>query len=339
MTSAIEDCFFALNGDEDAQGACGLIDAASAALSVVSSIDARLAPLYTRLEELKYAAEDITEEIRELRGEYAFSPEDMESIEARLDLIHRLKRKYGSTIAEILECFRADCAELNSIEFSEETLMKLQKKLDAAEKEANALADQLSESRKTSGMILSEKVMASLEQLDMPKVRFWVKTEEMPQLGPKGRDSIRFLLSANAGEELRSISKVASGGELSRIMLAMKNVLAENDDIDTLIFDEVDTGVSGRAAQRVAEKIADVSRKKQVLCVTHLPQLAAMADHHFLIEKQEKDGRTYTSVTPLPEADAAKEVARIISGASITDTTLQNARELIRSAQVYKNRI
>jgi len=180
--------------------------------------------------------------------------------------------------------------------------------------------------------------MKSLEQLDMPKVRFSVQIERLDQPGPQGVDLVRFLLSANVGEELRSISRIASGGELSRIMLAMKNVLAESDDIQTLIFDEIDTGVSGRAAQRVAEKLAEVSRNKQVLCVTHLPQLAAMADNHFLIEKSENGGRTYTSVSLLEENEATREIARIISGANITETTLKSAREMIDAAKQFKKR-
>jgi DNA repair protein RecN (Recombination protein N) len=336
MTSAIEESFQALYGDEDAEGACSLINTAGQALSMITSIDGQLQPLYSRIEELKYAAEDIAAEIRDLREEYAYSPEEMESIESRLDLIHKLKRKYGNTIEEILECLSRDQADLNTIEFSEEALHKLQIKLDAAFNETSALAVELSKSRALAGELLSEKIMRSLEQLDMPKVRFAVLIEKLDEMGSAGTDSVRFLLSANAGEEPRSISRIASGGELSRIMLAMKNVLAENDDIQTLIFDEVDSGVSGRAAQRVAEKLAEVSRSKQVLCVTHLPQLAAMADHHFKIEKSEKNGRTYTSVTLLDEGEAANEIARIISGANITETTLKNAYEMIEASRSFK---
>jgi len=336
MTSAIEECYRAVYGDEDIEGACQLINSAADSMSIVASLDERLRPLLSRMEELKYAAEDIAVEIRDLRGEYAYSPDEMENIETRLDLIHKLKRKYGSTIDEILECLERDRNELSEIELSDETIRKLEKRREAAYNEAQSLAAELSESRSRAGELLAERIMKSLEQLDMPKVRFSVQIERLDQMGAHGIDSVRFLLSANVGEELRSISKIASGGELSRIMLAMKNVLAESDDIQTLIFDEVDAGVSGRAAQRVAEKLAEVSKRKQVLCVTHLPQLAAMADHHFLIEKREKSGRTYTSVTLLAENEATSEVARIISGANITENTLKSAREMIDAAKQFK---
>ena len=338
LTAAIEESFRAVYGDEDLEGACQLINSAAESMSVAALIDEKLRPLRSRLEDLKYAAEDIACEIRDLRGEYAYSPEEMENIEARLDLIHKLKRKYGPSIDDILRSLEKDRRELSEIELSDENVRKLEKKREAVLRETQALAEELSESRIRAGKLLSEKIMKSLEQLDMPKVRFSVQIERLDQPGPQGVDLVRFLLSANVGEELRSISRIASGGELSRIMLAMKNVLAESDDIQTLIFDEIDTGVSGRAAQRVAEKLAEVSRNKQVLCVTHLPQLAAMADNHFLIEKSENGGRTYTSVSLLEENEATREIARIISGANITETTLKSAREMIDAAKQFKKR-
>jgi len=338
LTAAIEESFRAVYGDEDLEGACQLINSAAESMSVAALIDEKLRPLRSRLEDLKYAAEDIACEIRDLRGEYAYSPEEMENIEARLDLIHKLKRKYGPSIDDILRSLEKDRRELSEIELSDENVRKLEKKREAVLRETQALAEELSESRIRTGKLLSEKIMKSLEQLDMPKVRFSVQIERLDQPGPQGVDLVRFLLSANVGEELRSISRIASGGELSRIMLAMKNVLAESDDIQTLIFDEIDTGVSGRAAQRVAEKLAEVSRNKQVLCVTHLPQLAAMADNHFLIEKSENGGRTYTSVSLLEENEATREIARIISGANITETTLKSAREMIDAAKQFKKR-
>jgi len=338
LTAAIEESFRAVYGDEDLEGACQLINSAAESMSVAALIDEKLRPLRSRLEDLKYAAEDIACEIRDLRGEYAYSPEEMENIEARLDLIHKLKRKYGPSIDDILRSLEKDRRELSEIELSDENVRKLEKKREAVLRETQALAEELSESRIRAGKLLSEKIMKSLEQLDMPKVRFSVQIERLDQPGPQGVDLVRFLLSANVGEELRSISRIASGGELSRIMLAMKNVLAESDDIQTLIFDEIDTGVSGRAAQRVAEKRAEVSRNKQVLYVTHLPQLAAMADNHFLIEKSENGGRTYTSVSLLEENEATREIARIISGANITETTLKSAREMIDAAKQFKKR-
>ena len=176
---------------------------------------------------------------------------------------------------------------------------------------------------------LSERILTELSQLDMPRVRFVCHFTET-ELGTNGADEVAFYMSANAGESLKPLSKVASGGELARIMLAMKNVLAEQDQVGTLIFDEVDTGVSGRAAQKVAEKLRSVAVSKQVLCVTHLPQLAALASTHFLIAKEERQGRTYTTVTPLDIEGRKQELARIIGGANITDITLKSAEEMLR---------
>ena len=177
--------------------------------------------------------------------------------------------------------------------------------------------------------MLSQRILTELSQLDMPRVQFSCRFQEL-ELTPNGADGVAFYMSANAGEALKPMSKVASGGELARIMLAMKNVLAEKDQVNTLIFDEVDTGVSGRAAQKVAEKLRSVASHKQVLCVTHLPQLAALADTHLLIAKSERDGRTYTSVTPLDLEGRKRELARIIGGANITQTTLKSAEEMLR---------
>ena len=206
---------------------------------------------------------------------------------------------------------------------------RLEKDCIKAEKAAWKAAEELSAARRASGETLSQAILAELQQLDMGKIRFQVDFAEKA-LDPTGMDQVRFLMSANLGEELKPINRIASGGELARIMLAMKNVLSEQDMVGTLVFDEVDTGVSGRAAQKVAEKMARISRHKQVLCVTHLPQLAALADNHLLIAKQERNGRTYTSVTPLDLEGRKRELARIIGGATITETTLKSAEEMLR---------
>jgi len=208
-------------------------------------------------------------------------------------------------------------------------LEKLKIKCKRAEEEAWNCAEELRKSRVHAATLLSERILYELAQLDMPKVQFDCNFTETG-LSANGADSVAFYMSANAGEALKPLSKVASGGELARIMLAMKNVLAERDDIGTLIFDEVDTGVSGRAAQRVAEKLRSVAANKQVLCVTHLPQLAALAQTHLLITKEERSGRTYTTVTPLDIEGRKMELARIIGGTNITETTLKSAEEMLQ---------
>ena len=215
------------------------------------------------------------------------------------------------------------------MEFADDHEERLKKKLKTAEKEAWDAALELRKNRQEAAQRMSGQILTEHSQLDMPKVQFSCEFTQL-ELTPNGADAVAFYMSANAGEALKPMSKVASGGELARIMLAMKNVLAQQDQIATLIFDEVDTGVSGRAAQKVAEKLKSVARNKQVLCVTHLPQIAAMGDTHMLIAKAERDGRTYTSVTPLDYEGRAREVARIIGGAQITETTLQSAREMLQ---------
>ncbi len=220
--------------------------------------------------------------------------------------------------------------ELDEIEFADDHLERLKGKLITAEKAAWDAATQLRNSRKVAAQKLSSQILLELSQLDMPRVQFSCEFTEL-DLCVNGVDAVAFFMSANAGEALKPLSKVASGGELARIMLAMKNVLAQQDQVATLIFDEVDTGVSGRAAQKVAEKLRSVARNKQVLCVTHLPQLAALASTHLLIAKEERDGRTYTTVTPLDLEGRKHELARIIGGTHITETTLRSAEEMLRS--------
>ena len=243
-------------------------------------------------------------------------------------MIHRLRRKYGTTCGEILAYLEKAKNELDEIVFADDTVERLKKKLSIAEREAMDGALTLRDSRITASRTLTERILTELAQLDMPKVQFKFHFEEV-ELSSNGADSVAFYMSANAGEALKPLSKVASGGELARIMLAMKNVLAEQDQVKTLIFDEVDTGVSGRAAQKVAEKLRSVARSKQVLCVTHLPQLAALASTHLLIAKEERAGRTYTTVTPLDVEGRKRELARIIGGANITETTLKSAEEML----------
>ena len=317
-----------LYGGEDTDGAAALLAQAERALSKLNRYTDAFSALQEKVADLMYQVQDAAEEVRDAQKELSFSAEELEQIESRLDVIHKLRRKYGVTCADILAYLENAKRELDEIEFADDHLERLKSKLKKAEKQAWEAALALRESRMAAAQRLSQRILEELAQLDMPRVQFSCEFSQL-ELCANGADAVAFYMSANAGEALKPMSKVASGGELARIMLAMKNVLAEKDCVETLIFDEVDTGVSGRAAQKVAEKLRSVAAHKQVLCVTHLPQMAALAHTHFLIAKQERQGRTYTTVTPLDLEGRKKELARIIGGANITETTLKSAEEML----------
>ena len=324
MNEAV-DCLY---GGDETDGAASLLATAERALARIAKFDDSIASLHARVADLMYQVQDAAEEARDSRDELAYSADELEQIESRLDIIHRLRRKYGTTCQDILDYLEKAKKELDDIEFADDHLEHLKKKLSKAEKAAWDAALALRENRHAVAKTMSERILTELAQLDMPRVQFTCEFTEL-ELTPGGADAVAFYMSANAGEALKPLSKVASGGELARIMLAMKNVLAERDQVATLIFDEVDTGVSGRAAQKVAEKLRSVAAHKQVLCVTHLPQLAALGHTHLLIAKSERDGRTYTTVTPLDTEGRKRELARIIGGTNITETTLKSAEEML----------
>jgi len=328
LMAGVQTAAAALLGGEDSDGAVSLITEAGRSLGKVADWSKQLSAIAERLNTLMYDFQDVAEELRDLREEFEFSPGELEQVETRLDTLYRMKRKYGGSIEDVLAYYEKAQAELDSMVFAEERVAALEEKqkqqLAAAKKAAKALH----EARVAAAKALQKRMIDELTQLDMPRVQF--ECEFTPvELNPTGADGLRFLMSANIGEALKPMSKVASGGELARIMLAMKNVLAENDAVPTLIFDEVDAGVSGRAAQKVANKLADLAKSKQVLCVTHLPQLAARADNHYLVSKHEADGRTYTRVDRLSFEGRTEELARIIGGAEITETTRRSAEEMI----------
>ncbi len=328
LSDGIEEATECLYGGDETDGAAALLAQAQRALGKLSRYTDAYQSLCSRVEDLMYQVQDAAEEVRDALHGLSYSADELEQIESRLDVIHRLRRKYGVTCADILAYLERAKAELDEIEFADDHLERLKLKLKKAEIEAWDAAHTLRANRKAAAEAMSARILTELAQLDMPRVQFVCNFEEL-ELGASGADAVAFYMSANAGEALKPMSKVASGGELARIMLAMKNVLAERDQVNTLIFDEVDTGVSGRAAQRVAEKLKAVAAHKQVLCVTHLPQLAALADTHLLIAKQERQGRTYTTVTPLDFDGRKRELARIIGGANITDITLKSAEEML----------
>ena len=336
LLSAVEGARLALSGDEDSPGAAALLSEAEGAIHGVRNVSGEVSDLAERLTELRCAADDAAEQVRDLLDGLDIEPGALDEVEGRLDVIYRLRKKYGDTMEDMLAYLERCRTELEELQCSSDALARLEKKLAAARKEARALGEVLSQARRAAAEELEGRIQEELRQLDMPKVRFQVEfapKEGEEAMDATGMDQVQFLMSANVGEDLKPIQKIASGGELSRIMLALKNVLAENDDVTTLVFDEVDTGVSGRAAQKVAEKMAQVARRKQVLCVTHLPQIAAMADVHFSVEKGEREGRTFTAVERLSRRRRQEELARLTGGGSLTPAQLAGAGELLEAAE------
>ena len=332
---AVAGADYALNGDDSGGGALSALRQAQDALGGGRHLDDAFGQLYERLGEAYSEVYDIAATVEDKRGELDVSPGELDRVESRMDLLYRLKKKYGATVEDMLD-YQARCeAELAQIEDAGDTLVRLEQALSKAEKEARQAAQALSDARKAAADRLTAQILTELQQLDMGKIRFAADFAEKP-LDSDGMDTVRFLMSANVGEELRPIHKIASGGELARIMLAMKNALSEQDHVGTMVFDEVDTGVSGRAAQKVAEKMARISRRKQVLCVTHLPQLAAMADTHFSVEKGERGGRTYTEVRRLDREQRRRELARLTGGSHVSQTMLNGAEELLAQAEKFR---
>ena len=327
------DC--ALSGGDEGGGAVSALRDAEEALYGVRTLSEDLGNLYERLKAARCEVYDLAESVRDKREEFDFSPGELDDVEARADQLYRLKKKYGATVEDMLAYLDKCRAELDAMETADDTLIRLEGQMKKARAAVDAAGAELTKVRQAAARVLEERIQRELRELDMARVRFAIDFAAKDP-SPDGCDAIRFLMSANAGEDLRPIARIASGGELARIMLALKNVLAEQESVGTLVFDEVDTGVSGRAAQKVAEKLAQVSRHKQVLCVTHLPQLAAMADTHFSVEKGERDGRTYTRVVLLDREARKAELARITGGANVTQALLQSAGELLDAAERYR---
>lgn len=325
--------YSALSGDDSFHGAVEMLSGAYRELSSVSQYSKDIESLSERLGNLYYDLEDIADSVRGYVGDDGFSREELENIENRINTIYNLSKKYGETEDEILEFLEKAKEEYNDISFSDEKLEELKALYEQQYNKAMKLAVELSGIRQETALDFAKKVCEELKFLDMPNVEFVVDFKEI-ELSENGIDKVEFLISANLGEIPKPITKIASGGELSRIMLAFKTVMANKDKIQTMIFDEIDSGVSGRAALKVASKLKEVSRGKQVLCVTHLSQLMSYADSHYLIQKATSDSKTYTSVTPLDLTGRKNEIARIISGGKITDTQLKNAEEMLAEAGV-----
>ncbi len=309
---------------------------AASDLDNVASFDPNLAELSDRMTSLCQILDDISADLRNYLDGQSFDPNELDQVEERLDLIYRLKRKYGPTVEDILLYREKAQAELDQLNSSAETLDVLNKEKQRLSKLLTAAAAELTASRKRAGELLERQLSAQLSFLDMPNTGFKVQIEPTSSFTPKGVDAVEFLLSANLGESLRPLLKIASGGELSRIMLAMKTVLTLEEDAQTLIFDEIDTGVSGKAAEKIARKLKDISSDKQVIVVTHLAQIAAYADVHYLISKSVAENRTFTSVSPLDPAGRTAELARIMGGINPTAATIAAARDLLQIGAQYK---
>lgn len=320
----------ALEGEEDegVEGACELLSLASQALLFASNRFHELSPLSDRVMELMYAAQQCARELRAKVEAVEFDPQELEQVEDRLQLIHDLERKYGPSLEDVLQFFQRAQQEFSSITENDALQQQLRQEYEEKKQEAFQKAAQLSRARREAAKKFEEEIMAQLRFLDMPHVRFVVHMTET-KLTSNGADGVVFLVSTNPGEEPKPVSKIASGGELSRMILGIKNVLLASDSVDTMIFDEIDTGVSGSAAQKIGQKLQELSRNKQVFCITHLAQIAAMADHHLLISKAVEAGRTYTQVQELDMEQRAREIARMISGGEPSKLMLDNAREMM----------
>ncbi|HHY82042.1 MAG TPA: DNA repair protein RecN [Clostridiales bacterium] len=315
-------------------------------LRSIQDIDQTLDDIAGRLENLQYTMEDSIQDLRVYRDSFEYDPDRLEQIESRLNEILVLKRKYGSTIEDILKLKAEMEAELDAIDNSQERLEALYKENDVHYKKVLRLCEKTTGMRKKCAAFLEKELTKELAYLNMNKTVFKVnivspdynagEDAEITGVTENGCDTVEFLISPNPGEPLKPLSKIISGGEMSRVMLAFKSILGELDEIPTMIFDEIDVGISGRTAQKVAEKIGSIARNRQVICVTHLPQIASMADCHFVIEKTVTNGHTRTNVTKLNLAERKYEIARMIGGSNLTPISLEHAGELIESALQHK---
>ncbi len=337
LTEALDEAYNCLNGGDES--AISLAQNAAYYAARSAGISQELEKPLGSINEAVFALSDAAELLRDFRESLDFSPEEYDRLEGRASELSKLQRKYARDEDGLIALLDENRKKLDDIEYADDRLIKLRKELEAQRKLTLRAAQALSNARRAAVEELQKRIVEELRDLSMPSVRFAVEFAALDNeqgFDKNGCDKIRFVMSANAGEELGRISRIASGGELSRIMLAMKNVFAENDPVQTMIFDEIDTGVSGIAAQRVGEKLFEASLGKQVMCVTHLPQIAAMADSHYVIKKEERRGRTYTDVLPLDHEGRLHELARLHGGDNITELTLASAAEQLENAEKFK---
>lgn len=320
-----------LDGEEEVSGILQMFEELTNNLSQLTHFLPQMEPLAMRMEEIGYDLSDCAGDLGNYLDQMDYQPQELEQVEERLDLIYRLKRKYGNSVEEILEYLEKSREQLQQLNLSEEKAQELQEEYLRLKPQVQQVADLLTSRRHKAAKEFLSRVKKELEFLNMPSVRLSVSAGRSGWK-PDGQDELEFLISSNVGEEPKPLAKIASGGELSRVMLSIKNVLAQKDRVGTAVFDEIDTGVSGKAAQKIGQKLQEVSCNRQVICVTHLAQVAVYADHHLLIEKSEEDGRTYTRIKPLDRQGRVEEIARMISGENLTETAIQNAREMLSLA-------
>lgn len=332
IAGALSEARLALSGDDEVGGACALLDQAADALAGLREVSDAFDGLAEQAEEVRLLAADLRDGVCGRSDNLDFSSAEREWVEQRLDLIYRLKQKYGGTLAEIAAYHDKITAELEILQDSDNRREELREQYRAQLAEAKALAAKITESRRAAAKRLEAEIIRELAELDMEKVKMRIAVHTGAKLSAHGFDTVTFEISVNPGEPEKPLSKVASGGELSRIMLALKNVLTAGEDVGMLIFDEIDTGVSGHAAQQIARKLSAIAKKKQTLCVTHLPQIAAMGDHHLRISKSVRGGRSYTDVSPMDRAHRVDEIARLLSGEQISEAARRNAEELLEAA-------
>ena len=319
-------------------GAQDLVGRAVQETNRMLGVDESLQQIASLLQDVESLLSDVNREVSDYVESMTFSEEEFYETEQRLNLLNRMKAKYGSTVEEILTCQEEKQKDLDRLYHFEQYKEKLEKEMQKAETELAAVCEELSELRKVYGKQLEGRIIQGLQDLNFLDVKFEIDFETTEHYTANGNDKICFTISTNPGEPLRPLAKVVSGGELSRIMLAIRTVTANQDDIGTLIFDEIDAGISGRTAQRVAEKLCTLSQKRQVICITHLPQIAAMADVHFMIEKAVQDNKTVTSIYRLLDTQCVEELARLLGGSTITEAVRANAQELCHQAAAYKNK-
>lgn len=324
----------ALAGDEDGEqpGAADLLGGAVEGLQNSARLDETLAPLSERLNDLYYSARDLATELADRLDAYGFDPGELDMIESRLDTIYRIKQKFGMEVEELLARREAAAAELENFQSSGQKIAELKTQVQALYGDAKKAAEALTQSRLKGFTAMNKEMRAALEFLNMPGIRFALKHARGP-LSSHGQDTVEFLISTNPGEDPKPLAKIASGGELSRIMLAFKSALADRDALPTVIYDEIDTGVSGLAAGRIGQLLHQTAAGHQVLCITHTPQVAAFADNQLLIQKNVRDGRTFTEIHTLDMNGRVEVLARMISGDKVTELSLANARELIEKSK------